>query len=83
MQISELTFVEIENLLCKALEEMPGQCRKVFEMSRFSGLKNKVIAKELDISVKAVESNITRALKALRIYLKDYLPLCLLLCSYF
>jgi len=79
MQISELTFSEIEDLLNIALEMMPHQCRKVFEMSRFDGMRNKAIAKELDISVKAVESNITRALKSLRIYLKDYLPLCLFL----
>ena len=78
MHISELTFSEIEDLLHEALEMMPEQCRKVFEMSRFKGMKNKFIAEELNISVKAVESNITRALKSLRIYLKDYLPLCFL-----
>ncbi len=79
MQISEVTFSEIESLLHKALEMMPDQSRRVFEMSRFKGFKNKAIAEELSISVKAVESNITRALKVLRICLKDYLPLCILL----
>jgi len=60
----------------QALEQMPEQSRKVFELSRFNGLKNKAIADELNISVKAVEANMTRALKLLRIHLKDYLPLC-------
>jgi len=76
MHISEVTFDEIENLLMQALEQMPEQSRKVFELSRFNGLKNKAIADELNISVKAVEANMTRALKLLRIHLKDYLPLC-------
>jgi len=79
MHISELTFSEIEELLTKALDEMPDQCRRVFEMSRYKGLANKVIAKELNITIKAVEANMTRALKALRLGLKDYLPLCFLL----
>ncbi|WP_430817749.1 RNA polymerase sigma-70 factor [Carboxylicivirga sp. RSCT41] len=79
MQISDVTFTEIEKLLYEALEEMPEQCRRVFELSRFKGMKNKEIAHELDISLKAVEANMTRALKALRIHLKDYLPLCFLM----
>ncbi|MCG8578692.1 MAG: RNA polymerase sigma-70 factor [Bacteroidales bacterium] len=79
MQISDVTFTEIEKLLFEALEQMPEQCRRVFELSRFNGMKNKEIATELNISLKAVEANMTRALKALRIHLKDYLPLCFLL----
>ncbi len=79
MQISDVTFDEIERLLYETLLQMPDQCRKVFELSRFKGLKNKEIAEELNISVKAVEANMTRALKALRVHLKDYLPLCILL----
>lgn len=77
--ISEVTFIEVEQLLFKALEQMPEQCRKVFELSRFKGMKNKTIADELGITVKAVEANITRALKTLRIHLKDYLPFCFLM----
>ncbi|MBR8536342.1 RNA polymerase sigma-70 factor [Carboxylicivirga sediminis] len=79
MEISEVTFDEIERLLYQALEQMPEQCRRVFELSRFKNLKNKEIADSLHISIKAVEANITRALKHLRIHLKDYLPLCILL----
>jgi len=78
MQISEVTFSEIEDLLRKALVLMPDQCRKVFEMSRFGGMRNKAIANELNISTKAVEANMTRALKLLRIHLKDYLVLLMI-----
>ncbi len=79
MDISEVTFDEIEQLLLNALEQMPEQCRRVFELSRFQGMQNKAIAQDLEISVKAVEANITRALKTLRIHLKDYLTICFLI----
>jgi RNA polymerase sigma-70 factor (ECF subfamily) len=39
-------------------------------MSRFEEKKNKEIAREMDISLKAVEKHITKALKYLREYLE-------------
>lgn len=79
LEISEVTFNEIESLLQEALELMTPQCRRVFELSRFKGLKNKDIAEEMNITVKAVEGNMTRALKLLKTHLHDYLPLCIIL----
>jgi RNA polymerase sigma-70 factor, ECF subfamily len=66
---------EIEKIIEKTLETLPNQCRKVVIMSRFDGFSHKEIASKLDISVKAVEYHITKALKVLRISLKDYLIL--------
>lgn len=79
LEISEVTFNEIESLLQEALELMTPQCRRVFELSRFKGLKNKDIAEEMNITVKAVEGNMTRALKLLKTHLHDYLTLCIIL----
>lgn len=66
--------VEIKQIIENTLEQLPPQCRTVFILSRFEGKKNKEIADELNISVKAVEGHITKALKVFRITLKDYLP---------
>lgn len=44
-------------------------------MSRFGGHSVKEIAEATGLSVKGVEYHITKALKALRVALKDYLPL--------
>jgi RNA polymerase sigma-70 factor (ECF subfamily) len=44
-------------------------------MSRFGNQSNKEIAEALGLTVKSIEYHITKALKALRISLKDYLPL--------
>ncbi|TRX71478.1 RNA polymerase sigma-70 factor [Carboxylicivirga sp. M1479] len=79
MDISQVTFDEIERLLQGAISVMPEQCRRVFQMSRFDYLSNKEIADKLNISAKAVEANMTRALKLVRIHLKDYLPIAALI----
>ncbi len=71
--------VELENMLNAALSNLPENIRQVFEMSRFEGLTYTEIAAQQRISIKTVEAYITKALKQLRIELKDYLPLALLL----
>jgi len=61
------------------LNELPEQCRTVFQLSRFEDLKYKDIAEKLDISVKTVENHMVKALKILRTKLVDFLTLILLL----
>lgn len=61
------------------VESLPDECRKIFLMSRTEGLPNKVIANNLGISENTVKVQIYRALKKLRILLKDFLPTSTLL----
>lgn len=73
---------EFEEKLIVALAALPERSRMAFEYSRFEQLTYKEIAEKMGISVKAVEALVSRALKALRIELKDYLPyLVIFLCS--
>lgn len=72
---SDLSCREIERIVEHTLNELPPQCRRIFQMSRFEHKKNREIAQELEISVKAVENQITKALQIFRRTLKDYLPL--------
>ncbi len=74
LETSRFNELEIEQIIKNTLDQLPPQCRVVFNLSRFVGKKNKEIAEELNISVKAVEGHITKALKLFRITLKDYLP---------
>jgi len=69
-----LEYTELEELIQKAVDNLPEKCRLVFVKSRFEDKKNQEIANELGIALKSVESNMTRALKILRNNLKDYLP---------
>lgn len=73
------SHMELEKMLTSALSKLPENVRIIFEMNRFDGKTYKEIAEEKNISIKTVEANITKALKHLRIELKDYLPLVILL----
>lgn len=73
------SVVELEQMLNAALAKLPEKVRTVFEQNRFDGKTYSEIALEHQISVKTVEAYMTKALKHLRIELKDYLPLALLL----
>jgi RNA polymerase sigma-70 factor, ECF subfamily len=67
--------IELQHQLESAINKLPGKCREVFILSRFQEKKNREIAEETGISVKAVEKHITKALQIIRHELKDYLPL--------
>jgi len=56
-----------------AINELPEQRRKIFQMSRFEQMKHKDIAEALGISPRTVETQIFRALQFLRDRLKHYL----------
>lgn len=65
---------EIHSIMDDTLRKLPDQTRKIFIMSRFENKSGKDIANILGITVKGVDYHISKALKALRIALKDYLP---------
>lgn len=71
--------IELEQMLAAALAKLPDNIRIVFEKNRFEGMTYAEIATEHNISVKTVEAYMTKALKHLRVELKDYLPLIILL----
>lgn len=62
---------ELERLLSEAILSLPSKCRYIFEKSRMENMTNKEIAASLNITVKAVEAHITRALKHIKNYLGD------------
>lgn len=74
LRVEKIDFQNLERVIQETIASLPPRCQEVFVLSRYENLKNKEIALKLDISVKAVEANITRALNALRDNTKDYLP---------
>ena len=50
----------------RAIDALPGQCREIFLLSRFGGMKSADIALALNISVRTVETQLYRAMKYLR-----------------
>lgn len=64
---------ELEKKIQEALNELPEQCRTVFQMSRFDEMKYREVAEKLGISVKTVENQMGKALKFMRAKLVDFL----------
>ena len=50
----------------RAIDELPERCREIFLLSKRDGLSNDEIAEELDLSVKTVKNQITKAYSRLR-----------------
>jgi len=72
---NKLEEKEINKIVEQTLSSLPQRCGIIFKMSRFEGLKYQEIAQKLSISIKTVESNMGKALKAFRHNLKDYMCL--------
>jgi RNA polymerase sigma-70 factor (ECF subfamily) len=70
---------ELQKAIEKAISSLAPQCRKVFEMSRIEQLSYSEIASNLQISINTVENHISKALKLLRVELKDFLVIFLVL----
>jgi RNA polymerase sigma-70 factor (ECF subfamily) len=70
---------ELEGKIFEVMNSLPEKCLAVFRMSRIDGLKNREIAEQLGISLKAVEKHISKALQVYRDNFADYLPLHLVL----
>ena len=80
--LQDTDFYQLEELQKKireAVDALPPTYREAFVMHRFDNKSYKEIAEVLQVSQKTVDYRIQQALKQLRITLKDYLPLILLL----
>ena len=71
--LATLLEKELENEIIKSIENLPEECRTVFEMSRFENLKYLEIADKLGISVNTVKYHIKNALAKLSHDLNKYL----------
>lgn len=70
---------ELSQKIEEAIARLPEAYRTAFEMSRFQNKTYQEIAVELEVSSKTIDYRIQQALKILRVELKDYLPLLILL----
>jgi RNA polymerase sigma-70 factor, ECF subfamily len=68
---------ELEHKINAAIENLPEQCREIFKMSRFDGLKHIEIADKKGISLNTVQKQISIALSKLKTELNDYLPIAI------
>lgn len=74
MPDQEIISVEFLNALNLAIEKLPFKCRLVYQMVKEDGMKYKEVASAMNISVKAVEMHIGKALKRIRSELTSFHP---------
>lgn len=81
--VDRLELTELQGQINLALNDLPEQCRTIFQMSRFEELKYREIAEALDISIKTVENQMGKALRIMRIKLADFLVIILSCLMYY
>ena len=69
---NEMNKTELEHAIFRAIGDLPPKCRDIFKLNRFEGLSNSEIAEKLQISKRTVETQISKALKILRVKLEPY-----------
>lgn len=79
--MGEIFSSEVEGIFRKFLADMPELSRSIFISSRFEDLTYEEIAAKYGVSPRKVKREIQKALEILRVSLKDYLPILLLLIS--
>ena len=66
-----------------SIAELPEKCREIFVLNRYENLKYQEIADKLQISIKTVETQMSKALQHMRIRLAEYISVFLVLISSF
>jgi RNA polymerase sigma-70 factor, ECF subfamily len=75
----KLVEADIRDRIAEAISELPEKCREIFLLSRNEHLKYQEIADQLDISVKTVEAQMSKALQHMRQRLKEFLMIAILI----
>lgn len=74
----QVAYNELKRLEQEGVEILPEKCRQVYELSRKQNKNNKEISRLLGISEKTVENHITKALRTLRLSMKDLISIVLI-----
>lgn len=63
---------DLAGAIARAVDSLPERCRLIFTLNRYHGLTYDQIAASLALSRKTIETQMGRAIRALRNKLKDY-----------
>ncbi|MEN2401157.1 RNA polymerase sigma-70 factor [Flavobacterium sp. MC2016-06] len=82
IQFDTLELTELERIIQDSINDLPPKTREVFIKKRFENKKNSEIAEEMQVTLKAVEAHMTKALKIMKTKLSDYLfVIFILICN--
>ncbi len=74
-------YNDLRNALDKGLNMIPKKSKLIFKLNRLEGFSIKEIAEKLNLSEKAIQYHLTQSVKELRLYLKDFIFLLIILLS--
>jgi RNA polymerase sigma-70 factor (ECF subfamily) len=74
---------ELKDRISQTINDLPGKCREIFYKNRYENKKYQEIADELNISVKTVEAQISKALRIMREKLSDFISIVIILLKIF
>ncbi len=72
--VAKIIEAEVLDSLNNAIKKLPAGCRDVVYLGYFEGMSNQEVAKQLNISINTVKTQKLRALRNLRMLLKDLSP---------
>ena len=61
---------QFDSVYYRAIESLPSKRKEIFILSRHNGMSNSEIAKQLDLSIKTVENQMTAAIASLKEFFK-------------
>ncbi|MCG8306987.1 MAG: RNA polymerase sigma-70 factor [Cytophagales bacterium] len=70
---SDLLSKELREKVLQIINNLPPRCKLIFELVKDDGLKYREVAELLDISIKAVEAQVSKAMLTLRKEIYPYL----------
>jgi RNA polymerase sigma-70 factor (family 1) len=70
---NEEDAAELTTVIEKGISVLPEKTRDIFILNRIEGLPNSEIAKRHNLTEKSVEYHITKSIKQLRQYIREYL----------
>lgn len=79
--LQQLQAVDLDKGIQAAINGLPAACKTVFLLKHFEGLSLKEIARELEISPKTVENQLTKARKIIMNYIKPMLTIVFFITS--
>ncbi|PRD45525.1 RNA polymerase sigma factor [Sphingobacterium haloxyli] len=68
-----LSLADLQEVIRKAIDELPPRRQQIFQMSRFEDLTYQEIADRLDISIHTVESQMVKAIRELRRQIRPHI----------
>ena len=83
MEQDHLVAEELKTKIEEATNELPEKCREIFLKNRHEHMKYQEIADELNISIKTVEAQMSKALKHMREKLAEYITVLLMMMEFF